>query len=423
VARLTAANVLSWATGFVTGPLLARALGASGRGELQAIILPLSLVPVVLSFGISGFAYRMLPRGNSVEEALGSLGAPLLVLGIAVAAAAVPIADVLASGRETVRTFLIIGLMTTPVTFVILLLSSSLAALERWRYVIVMSMTPFIVALVATIALFAAGHLTVATAAATAIVGSMLAAIPGLSLLKGVRRLRFRVSLAREGIAFGLKSWLGGLAQLANARLDQLFMITLVSSRELGLYAVATTISGASSLVTGSLAPPLMTRIASGERYLMPQAVRVTVILTVALDVVVALITPVLLSVLFGPQFRGAVPMALVLLAASIPLAGASVLSTALQGDGVPLLGSIGEGIALIITVVGLIVLLRPLGGLGAAIVSLAAYSASFLFQLVAAGRRIGVRRSEFLVPRRADVLWLREQAARVTTRLGPRQA
>lgn len=422
VARLTAANVVSAATGFVTGPLLARALGASGRGELQAIIVPLSLVPVLLSFGITGFAYRMLPRGNSVEEVLGSLGLPLLMLSLIVMAGAVPVADVLASGRETVRTFLIIGFLAAPVTFLIVLMGSSLSALERWRNVVAINMTPFLVALVATVALFVSGHLTVATAAATAIVGSLLAVIPGLPLFRGVGRPVFRLSLARQGIAFGLKSWMGGLAQTANARLDQLLMITVVPPRQLGLYAVATTISGVSGLVTGAVSPPLMTRIASGERHLMPQAVRVTVMVTIGMNLAVALITPAFLSVVFGPQFRDAVPMALLLLAASVPLAGASVLSTALQGDGAPLISTYGEGIALVVTVVGLIALLKPLGGVGAAIVSLVAYSASFLFQVVMAGRRIGVARRDFLVPRRADVMWLRDRVAVLIPRVGARR-
>jgi hypothetical protein len=67
----------------------------------------------------------------------------------------------------------------------------------------------------------------------------------------------------------------------------------------------------------------------------------------------------------------------------------------------------------------GLLVLLKPLGGIGAAIVSLAAYSASFVFQVVAAGRRIGVRQRDFLVPRRADLIWLRDRAAALVPALG----
>jgi O-antigen/teichoic acid export membrane protein len=225
-----------------------------------------------------------------------------------------------------------------------------------------------------------------------------------------VRRPVFRVSIARAGLGFGLKSWLGGLAQLANVRLDQVVMITVVPPRQLGLYAVATTISGASGPLAGAVSPPLMARIGAGERHLMPQAVRMTVTATVGLNVAVGLVTPILLPLLFGSEFRHATPMAIVLLVASVPLAGAGVLSTALQADGVPLIPSIGEGIALVVTVVGLVVLLPPLQAMGAAIVSLAAYGASFLFDLLMAKRRIGAPLSAFLVPTGADLHWLRSR-------------
>jgi O-antigen/teichoic acid export membrane protein len=416
VARLSAASVLALSFGFITGPLLARALGASGRGDLQAVIVPLSLVPALLGFGISPYAYRTLPLGRPVEEVIPSLALPLLVIGFATAAAAIPIADLLAAGRATVRTFLIVGLMATPVVMLVLLLSASLTALERWRAVIAVNMIPFAVTFVGTVVLFATGHLTVATAAAATIIGSLLAIVPGLPLLGvAARRPVFRLSLVRGGLGFGLKSWLGGLAQTANARADQLLMITLVPPRQLGLYAVATTISMGYVLVSGAVAPPLMARIAAGERHLLPQAVRMTVMLTLGLNLAVACITPILLSVLFGPQFSGAVPMAFVLLGASVPLAGAGVLSSALQADGAPLVPSVGEAIALVITGVGLVLLLPPLEGIGAAIVSLAAYSASFLYQIVMAGRRVGVPLRWFVIPCRADVLWARSVVADVT--------
>lgn len=420
VALLTAANVLNAAGGFVTGPLLARALGASGRGDLQAVIVPLSLVPAVLGLGIPAFAYRTLPRGRTAAEVIGSLGLPLLVIGLVAAAAAVPVADSLAAGRTTVRTWLIIGLLATPLVLLVSLMSSSLAALERWRAVVAMTAIPFAVPFVATIVLFVSGHLTVATAAAAAIAAAVLALVPAVPLLIRARRPVFRLSLARGGLDFGLKSWLGGLAVTANARLDQVLMITLVSSRQLGLYAVAATISGAFGLVTGAVSPPLMARIASGERYLMPQAVRIAVMLTLGMNVIVALLTPIVLSVLFGPQFHGAAEMAFVLLGASLPLAGASVLSSALQADGAPLIPTAAEAIALIITVVGLLTLLGPLQGMGAALVSLAAYSASFAIQVVVAKRRLEVPLKAFVIPSGGDVRWAYRLLADAAQRFKP---
>lgn len=417
VASLTAANVISAATGFISGPLLARALGATGRGDLAAILVPLSLAPAVLGLGISGYAFRALPRGQPVDEVMGSLGLPLLLIGFVAVAGAVPVADALAGGRETVRTYLIVGFLLMPVTLIQALLFSSLSALERWRRVVASTAMPFLVPFVAIVVLYALGKLTVAAAAAATIFGSLLPVVLGLPLLARSRPA-FRLSLARRGVSFGLKSWVGGLALLANLRLDQFLMITVVAPRVLGLYAVATTISGASGLATGALVPPLMTRIAGGEMYLLPQAVRVTVAATAGLNLVLGLITPTLLSVLFGPDFQGAVAMAIVLLGASVPYAGAAVLGSGLQADGAPLIPSVAEGIAVVITVVGLIVLLGPLGGIGAAIVSLAAYSVSFVYQLLMASRRTGVRLREFLVPARADAVWARSLVGRMSPRL-----
>jgi len=122
--------------------------------------------------------------------------------------------------------------------------------------------------------------------------------------------------------------------------------------------------------------------------------------------------------VLFGPEFRGAFPMAVILLGASVPLAAASVLSSALQADGAPLIPTFGELLALVVTVVGLLALLGPLQGIGAAIVSLAAYSVSFVFQLVMARGRIGAPIRAFLIPTSEDVHWARGQLAGVALRL-----
>jgi O-antigen/teichoic acid export membrane protein len=408
VARLTVANALAAAAGLITGPLLARALGASGRGDLAAILVPFSLAPSVLSLGIPAFAYCELPRGRAVDEVIGSLGLPLLALGVAAAVAAVPVADALAGGRETVRLFLIIGFLCMPILMVAGLVSSSLGALERWRRVVATRLIPFAVAFAAIAVLSAVGRLTVATAAAFTLLGALLSLLPGLSLLTERGRPVFRLALAREGVGFGLKSWVGALALMANARLDQLLMITAVAPRELGLYAVATTLAGASGLATGALSPPLMARVAAGQTHLLPQALRITLAATVALNVALGLATPTLLPALFGPEFREAVAMAIVLLAAGVPFAGASVLSSALQADGAPLIPSLGEGIALVITVAGLATLLGPLGGLGAAIVSLAAYSASFTFQLIMARRRIAAPLSAYLLASRIDLRWAR---------------
>lgn len=417
VVGLTGAKVIGAATGFLTGPLLARALGASGRGDLAAVIVPFTLAPTILGLGIAAFPYRVIPRGEELDEVLGSLGLMLLALGLIAVAAAVPVADALAGARVTVRTFLIVGFAVTPLVMVNAMLASALAALDRWRELIAVTLIPFLVPFGAIVVLYVLDDLTVGGAALATIAGSVLSLVPALPLLSRPRRLRFRWPLALEGLDFGAKSWLGGLAQLGNLRLDQFLMITLVTPRVLGLYAVATTLAGAATLATGALAPPLMTRIAAGHTELLPYAVRVSVAVMVFTNLALALVTPTILTVLFGPEFSAAIPMAMVLLAASVPYGAGMVLSAGMQASGSPLIPSVAEGMALVVTVVGLIVLLPPLGGLGAAVVSLAAYSLSFVFQVVIAHRWSGVPLRQYLVVSVDDVRGL---LARLPFRVQP---
>jgi Glycosyl transferase family 2 len=199
VAGLAAANFVNAAMGFITGPLLARALGPTGRGDLAAVTVPLTLAPAVLGLGVPAFAYRQLPRGRPIEQVIGSLGLPLLVIGLFAAAGAIPVADALAGGRETVRTCLIVVMLLMPLFLLGSLLLASLAALERWRRVVAGNAIPFVVPFVAIVVLDASGHLTVATAAAATIAGSLLSLVPGLPLLTN-RRPVFRPSIARNGM-------------------------------------------------------------------------------------------------------------------------------------------------------------------------------------------------------------------------------
>ena len=418
VARITGVNVIGAASGFITGPLLARALGPTGRGDLAAIVVPFTIAAPLLGLGIGGYAFRTLPRGRPLGDVVGSLGLPTLMLGALGAAVAVPAADALAGGRPIVRAFLIVGLLSMPIVMLASLLLSSLSALERWRPVMVTRIIPFGVTAAAVVVLYIAGALTVATAAGATIAGSLLSIVPGLPLL-WAERPRFRRAIARAGLNFGIKSWAGGLAQMTNARLDQFLMITVVAPRVLGLYAVAVTISGATGLIGGALAPPLMARVGAGETHLISQAVRIMVAVSVCVNLALAAVSPVLLSVLFGHGFRGALPMLLILLVAQVPLVGVGVLSSALQADGAPMIPTIGEGIAVVVTVGGLIALLGPLGGVGAAIVSLAAYSSSFVFQLLVARRRTDTPLRAFLVPNRADLAWAARRLGALTGSLG----
>jgi O-antigen/teichoic acid export membrane protein len=408
VARLTATNILMTAFGAVTGPLLARALGPGGRGTLAAIVVPLTLLPWVLSFGLPNFAARESARGRRLGLLLPCIGVPALALGLIGAAVAYPLASSLAHGREVVFTYLVIGLFLLPIALVENILNATAAGLERWNLLIVARLLGPLISLIMTCILFAFGDLTVATAAIVALITGAASLAPVSVLLRNIRPLQFDLRLAVEGLRFGVKSWVGNMGYLANQQLDQFLMILLVPARQLGLYAVAVSVAGIGGWLTGGVNTVLLPRVAQGQEHLVAQAARVTLAIVGIANFAFAMTIPLLVPALFGSRFAGAVPMVWILLIAAVPNQGGHVLSAALTGAGRPGVPASAEIVGLLVTLPTLLALLGPLGGIGAAIASLVAYTVRFSILLSASKRLFQGSVREFVLVSSADRHWAR---------------
>jgi O-antigen/teichoic acid export membrane protein len=183
-------------------------------------------------------------------------------------------------------------------------------------------------------------------------------------------------------------------------------MIRLTSSRELGLYAVAVSLAGFSIVLTASVRTAIFPRSARQDALLASRASRVTIGIVVGATAAAAVVTPFLLPALFGRSFDAAVPMTWILLVAGIPMAGTNVLGIVLTAWGHPKSAASAELAALAVTIPGLLVLVPLWGGIGAALVSLVAYTTNFVVQLVATRTIVGGSYGDYLVPGRADILW-----------------
>jgi O-antigen/teichoic acid export membrane protein len=421
VAGLSLINILVLALGLITGPLQARALGPAGRGELAAILVVSQQVPLILTFGLGAYATREIARGVLPGELVGSIGGLMFFIGLLILPAGILFSHLLGQGRPVVDHYIMISFLLLPISLLGILLSSLLTGLERWRLVVATRLIAMLLPAAAIIALYLLDHLTVGLTAAIVFVASMLSIAPALVALRGWMPLRFRMLHIRIGVPFGLQSWVAYLASMTNGRLDQLLMAALASSRQLGLYAVAVTVSSLPNVVIGAVGPPLLTRVAAGDRHLVPSALRVSLATVTIFGGMLAVASIVLIPLLFGSAFRDAVPMAAILLVAAVPLAGVAVLSSSFVADGEPSVPALGELVTLGITIPGLIVLLPRLGGVGAAIVSLGAYAVNLLIQLIMARRRFGASFATFLVPRLSDLRWALALVTRVTRRYLPR--
>jgi O-antigen/teichoic acid export membrane protein len=102
----------------------------------------------------------------------------------------------------------------------------------------------------------------------------------------------------------------------------------------------------------------------------------------------VAAVTPWVLPFLFGAAFAAAIPAALIMVGASAIAAVNTVLEEGLRGLGRPMAVLWAELCGLAVTAVALLILLRPLGIVGAALASVCGYS-TVLVTLVIASRTL----------------------------------
>jgi O-antigen/teichoic acid export membrane protein len=423
VGRLTMVQVFGAMTALVTGPLQARALGAEGRGELAAVTVPLTLLPLLTNMGLGVYVSRAAARGATLGKLTASVGGMFVVIGLLGALAAYPLAALLGHRSGTVETFLRVGFLCAPLYLFSYFLWALNQGLERWSALVWYRLVWPLFGTAAIVCLYALDALTLPTACSVYIACSLLSVVPLLGVLRGVGKLRLDAGMTREALVFGLPAWIGLLAYHANISLDQLLMIPLVDSRQLGLYAVAVTLAYFSTTITGPLQVAIVPRSARGDRELVIRAFRSIIWLIGALSIAIAAAAPVLVPLLFGSDFSDAVPMAWILLVAGLPLTGTMVLGAALSAAGRPGSPARGELVALAVMVPALFIFLPKSGGIAAAIISLIGYSINFTVQFRAARRLFGGSLSSYLVLRGADVRWFRERIRARIKALQPRSA
>ncbi|NAZ88486.1 lipopolysaccharide biosynthesis protein, partial [Kineococcus indalonis] len=392
-----------------TGPLLARTLGLEGRGHLSAVLAPVALVPYVLSIGLGdGASYLVARRGKrpaDVALVLGLFGAGTGALGALALWLLAPV--LLADYPRGIGLLRALGLTLVPAMALGVVQAArtgegryDLLVRERW--------IAGLSRLAALGGLALAGALTVASGAwaqVLLLVVAQCAALSGLSRPRA--RWRQAREIAREGTRFGSRAWGGELAVFVILRLDQTVMLPLAGAGQLGLYVVAVSLAEVPTMLLGDLRRLLLAEVAARrDAQLAARACRLAVV-AVGLPVLAGMaLTPLVVPLLFGSEFAGAVPMAVVLLSASVFSGLNLFLGGSISALGSPGTQSRAQMVSLLVAVLG-IALIPPFGGMGAAAGSLLAYAAGTVVMVAVFRRLTGLPLRAVVVPQRADVAFL----------------
>ena len=411
-------NVAGAVLSLVSVLIIARALGPEGRGNVAYLTAIAWFSASLATVGLQEANANIAAADPSSRRALATNSVVLSVLFgvLAIALLAGLIAVVPAVGGESDPALRWVALGFIP----LLILQICLRLLVQADYGFAVSNLSYLIGPVLNaglngiFALF--GVLTVEAAVGVWLGGQALGTV--VLVWYVLRRQtgfgRPDAGLARRALGFGARAHIGRVMQLGNYRLDQVLLGAIAGPRELGLYSVAVAWAEALWFLPTTLSyvqrPDLVrARSAAEAARQSARAFRATTVLTVACALVMVAGAPLLCTVLFGQAFEGAVDDLRVLVAGAFGMVALKILGTALVARGYPGLQSVAIGTGFVFTV-GLNVLLIPaLGGLGAALASTLAYTASGVVVAIIFLRTLDGRAGD-LIPRRGDVSWFADK-------------
>jgi O-antigen/teichoic acid export membrane protein len=184
------------------------------------------------------------------------------------------------------------------------------------------------------------------------IVGALVASNAAVLIVLLFARARDLVSrsnivdpwnIVREGSRYGLVS----LGNLLHQRVDQILLLWLLPTRDLGLYVVALSAGSVVSIAASSMSIVCFTQAAQArlqEDFVqVARTFRQAVIISAAAAMALVPALPVLLPLIYGDAFASSVHIAMLLVTGSVAAGLAQVLDASLRGQGRPYAGLAGR--------------------------------------------------------------------------------
>jgi O-antigen/teichoic acid export membrane protein len=402
VASTGATDLMLVALSTVSGILVARQLGPTGRGEFAVAILWPS---VIAAFGMLGVKEALTYARARASYPQAVLVGTALELAFVQSVLLVILGGLLIPWLTRAQSQVVTqaGLMFLLVIPANLVAQYALGLLQGSLEIPVFNMlrlTVGIVYLVALLVLWAMTAMSVWNVTLGLLAANTCTALAALLVIlrKCGVQWTFEFSLYRRILSYGLRSHVGSMSSIVNQRADQMLMAVLVAPEQLGWYAVAVNISSLARLPSGVFATLAFPKVAAAthaeQRRLTGLYSRLNATSSCGVGLVLMFTLPILVPLVYGSAYTPSILPAEILVVATIVVAVGQAWAGSLRGLGRPSEPAKAELISLIATVVGLVLLLEPFGIVGAALTSLAAYlmAASYMYlqlhRLLAMGLR-----------------------------------
>ncbi len=244
------------------------------------------------------------------------------------------------------------------------------------------------------------------------LVENILVCFLAFRLLKFKYRYRIRMSVKqlRHMLTYGIKAQIGNVIQMLNYRLDVFVINYFLPISQVGIYAIAVSLAETIWKITGSIAIMAfpMASAASSKKdtsVFLNRVTRISVVLITVFALFLALICKVLILLLFGKKFSGAVAALLWLLPGVAVYSVANILANYLAGVNHVEKNIFSATVSCVITVVLDLILIPRMGINGASIATSISYTIYTVITVFNYTRCTGSRLRDVLVVRKEDVV------------------
>lgn len=400
VSLVAISRVVSMVLTLMTAPIIARAIAPVGRGETATAIAAITIVPILVGFGLPLEMRRRSATRNSRSSVRAARDLCVLLFFPSALVSAILFFTVFSSMPFAVAVTASVGVVLAPLSVSWLCDQSVMIGRGNFRAVALIQLAQPVMYVSIVAFGFAFGLITVQYVIVANLAGVVSAFAVGLHVCRasflGTRDLR--KSVVRGGIKYAGSS----IVEASANRLDQILVLPLIGAFGAGLYSIAVTVSSIPLSIGHALGAHFFNLSARQEpsaRSVGGDAIRSATVLVAVFVAPIALAVPFLVPVVFGSDFEQAIPSVLVSLIGSVFMTIAYVGSMVLAGAGRGGMMTYAQ-LGCLIVGISLLYLLAPIwGALGASVASASGYFVLFAIIVVS----LKIRPSE-LFPKVGDI-------------------
>lgn len=393
VANTVAVQVLSLVLSMGNAAIIARLLGADGKGVVQLALMIPAMLSLFLNGGIGVANAHFIGKKRFDVASLTSNAVTFAILATMIGAIIVALlvmTDALSSLIPGIPLGLfLLALSSLPLALLSGYFSTILQGLQNIRAINIIKL------IVALLNLLFLGLFLyyLQFGISGAVYASLLSSLVNIIVLAWYLRQhgahfipRWNREVLQTTLQFGLRGYIGNVLQFFNYRLDVFIVNFFLGPSGVGIYSVSTKLAELvwyfPNAVSFVIFPKAAAASANEMNNFTPRVFRVTLFISVLASIMIALIGRPLIRFIYSSEFSQAFLPLLVLLPGVILLGAARVLTNDIAGRGFPQYNSINSAMALIVTIGLDISLIPKFGILGASIASSIAYTLTFVMSL-----------------------------------------